>query len=98
MAKRKTKRAPKGTLTVRLSKDERIQVSTLPEASAAVLDYTAVNGLGASDWYDHRDVGLVTDAAGKPVARVSYNGRLWDPQDDTRELIFHRPQWPPRRE
>lgn len=55
-------------------------VDTLQEASAAVRRYLDTNDLGSGNWTG----GDVTDETGAVVARVSYNGRLWNPDGTAR--------------
>jgi hypothetical protein len=54
------------------------QVGSLDEASREMRDFIEENGLGAS--HLSRDCGIVRDDKGVFVAKVSYNGRVWDPQ------------------
>ena len=60
-----------------------VAVNSLKEASKAVRNYIdnpkRARPLGNSAWYrSNPNVGTVTDQSGKPVARVSYNGRVWE--------------------
>ena len=66
-------------LNVTIDKGELVMVETLEEASAAVREYLDSTGLGASEWKGGRVVDVDT---GKTVARISYNGRLWEPCGD----------------
>ena len=50
-------------------------VDTVKEAVAAWRAYRDLHDLGASDALG----ALVKDGAGKAIARISYNGRVWDP-------------------
>lgn len=52
-------------------------VNSLDEASQIVQAYIASKDLGGSEWYG-KDTGFVYDHTGAVVAKVSYNGRLWD--------------------
>jgi hypothetical protein len=49
-------------------------VSTWAEASRAARVYIEKYNLGAGNWPDIE----IATMAGEPVARVSYNGRVWD--------------------
>ena len=53
-----------------------VEVSTLREASNALRAWVNRNGLGGGNLA--RDCGEVRDA-GKVVACISYNGRVWQP-------------------
>lgn len=61
-------------------------VSTFAEASAYFR--SRIGARGASTMPD----GILTDAAGKPVARISYNGRVWPPEAWT---PGQQPLWSP---
>ncbi len=63
-----------------------IGVATLADASAAVRADIERRGIGASEWYGG-DAGRVHDTCGVLVARVSYNGRVWDPAAEGHEII-----------
>ncbi len=52
-----------------------LSVPSLDAASAAVRNYLDAFGLGGGNWIG----GLVIDANGIDVARISYNGRVFDP-------------------
>ncbi len=52
-------------------------VGSLREASRAATEFIARHSLGAGNWA----YGNVVDDRGRVVARVSYNGRVWDPKD-----------------
>lgn len=53
-------------------------VSSLEAASRFVLDTTESRDMGGTEWYNRGGgrAGLVVDR-GRPIARVSYNGRIW---------------------
>lgn len=53
------------------------RVTSLADASHVVQEYINERGWGASDWYPHANVGLVVQD-GRPIAHVSYNGRIWE--------------------
>jgi hypothetical protein len=78
---------PAGTLTVELAAvgnpdfgeparigvpRRRATVGSLQEASAVVRQYINQNGLGSGNW-----AGGTVRQGKRPVARVSYNGRVW---------------------
>lgn len=52
-----------------------VEVADFEEASQVCREYIDANGLGAGNWTG----GLVLGADGSPVAKVSYNGRVWPP-------------------
>jgi hypothetical protein len=52
-----------------------VEVDSLEEASAFAREWIEFHGLGGGNWTG----GLVTCPNGGPVARVSYNGRVWPP-------------------
>lgn len=52
---------------------ERKQVSSLAEAARACRRYIEENGLGGGNW-----AGGQVFASGEQIARISYNGRVWD--------------------
>jgi hypothetical protein len=54
-------------------------VSTADQASATFVCYRDQHGLGASDLADRCGNIYATD--GSLVARISYNGRVWTPDD-----------------
>jgi hypothetical protein len=58
------------------SPEEWRAVADLEEASRACRAYVEYLNLGGGNWSG----GLVVDAKGKAVARVSYNGRVWPPE------------------
>ena len=67
---------------VKLSTRELYEVQTLAEASHVCMAYIAANDYGSSDLC--RGFGVVK-LAGKPVARISYNGRIWN--NDGNEIL-----------
>lgn len=71
-------------LRVYLTGSKSVAVPDLAAASEACCDYRDKSGVGSSRWRG----GLVIDSTGTPVARVSYNGRVWDTSDWT---PTHRP-------
>jgi hypothetical protein len=54
-----------------------IEVADVKAASKVVLDDIDATGVGSSDWYAHGKAQGEVRVAGKAVARVSYNGRVW---------------------
>jgi len=57
-----------------------VRVKDFAEASAVCRRYIAENGLGGGNWTG----GEITDeATGKVIGRVSYNGRVWGPEEWT---------------
>lgn len=62
----------------------REKVSTLREASERVRAYIQKHALGASQWCG-TGAGMVL-ADGKPIARVSYNGRVWSADGKDTEI------------
>ena len=63
-------------------------VSSLKDASRFVRETTDSRGMGATEWYDRcaGRAGLVIDADGRPVAHVSYNGRIWAVDEKGQQL------------
>ena len=59
------------------SPTQRVKVKTFKEASQVCLKYIVDHNLGSGQWYAGVKAGMVYDRDGKPVARVSYNGRVW---------------------
>ena len=49
-------------------------VATLKDARSACMEFIATNDLGSGNWFG----GEIYDINGMQVARVSYNGRVWD--------------------
>lgn len=63
-----------------------VPVKSLAEASAVFCAWRDRNGLGAGNIA--REAGNVTQG-GKQIARVSYNGRVWEPGEwPTKEIIL----------
>jgi hypothetical protein len=54
-------------------------VASLADASATCRRYIEHHQLGGGNWTG----GLVLDGESRIVARVSYNGRVWSPDDET---------------
>ncbi len=71
-------------MKVALPYGQSVTVSSLAEASGVVREYT--RDIGYHDFYTSAEVGLVTDD-GQPVARVSYNGLVWDPADNKHQIL-----------
>lgn len=72
-------------LTPRFTK----RVATLQEASTALRRHVEHLGVGMSGC--RRGFGVVVDDGGKEVARVSYNGRVWEPGEwapDRKEILL----------
>ena len=62
---------------VSLTRKKAIEVESLPAASAAVRQFIELNDFGSSDFAG----GEVYDSSTNTlVAKVSYNGRIWDAQ------------------
>ncbi len=70
-------------LEVRVAPGVWVPVETLYEASLAVRQHIDGYGLGSSTWGQAE--APVRDGAGRIVALVSYNGRVWTPQRDWRQ-------------
>ena len=67
-------------------------VADLAAASRAVRSFISSHGLGASTWAGG-DV-RAGSSKGDPVARVSYNGRVWPPGRWTSKMVaLWEPQW-----
>jgi hypothetical protein len=62
--------------------DHWLDVASLQAASAACRAYLEQHGLGSGNWTG----GDVKNGAGEVVAKVSYNGRVWSP-DQKRDLL-----------
>ena len=62
-----------------------VEVASLAEASAKFVAWRDANGLGGGNIDGRHGCGEVRDGT-KVVARISYNGRAWEPGD-----------WPPRK-
>ena len=56
------------------TQDEIVTVNSLKEAREACHRYINKNRLGGGNWTG----GQVYDENEKPVARISYNGRIWE--------------------
>lgn len=67
-------------MTLKIGSRKPVQVATFAEASAHYEEIRDRSGLGAS----RLPFGDVLDEAGKPVAVVSYNGRVWATENDPR--------------
>jgi hypothetical protein len=65
-------------MTVRLMEGV-VEVSSVSEASRLVTEEIDEKGVGASAWYGP-GMGVVT-RDGEMVARISYNGRVWLPDN-----------------
>lgn len=63
-------------MLIMIHRNKRTPVKSLAEAAAIYSAARDKAGLGASKWMD----ATVTDDTGKPVARISYNGRIWPPE------------------
>jgi len=72
-------------LAVRIARATWVPVETLAEASRAVREHLDSNALGASQWGQLH--APVKDGAGKVIALVSYNGRVWTPARDWRQQV-----------
>lgn len=59
-------------------KRHRVPVKSLKEASAKVIDFTMSNEMGAGNWAGFGKL----YKNGKQIGRVSYNGRVWDMQEN----------------
>ena len=68
-------------IAVELRPGFKVPIRSADEASAVVRQYIERNNIGGSEFQG----GQVTDRQGKPVAKVSYNGRVWSP--DGKELL-----------
>jgi hypothetical protein len=54
-----------------------VEVESTQHASKMVQDDISATGVGSSDWYDYGKTQGEVREAGKTVARISYNGRIW---------------------
>lgn len=73
----------------RLIIDEPAQEHEVAHLAAAAVKYDELreaSGLGARDWSD----GRVLTMDNVILARISYNGRLWNPDDEREEMIVDR--------
>jgi hypothetical protein len=64
-----------------------VPVSSYAEASRICSDFIQKHGLGSGNWMG----GTITDARGKIVGKVSYNGRVWPPG---KWVPGMKPLWP----
>lgn len=55
-------------------KNKSIKVNSFKEASDVCKKFIDDNGLGSGNW----EGGQIFDDAGKQIAHVSYNGRVWE--------------------
>lgn len=69
--------APDDRATIRI-KAFRHEVDSFKDASRAVRHFIETNNLGSGNWTG----GRIFDDAGKVIGRVSYNGRVWDNDDN----------------
>jgi hypothetical protein len=67
-------------MKVYLTKKKAVSVATYAEASKAVRDYIDANDLGAGcgSGLAAFTGGKIVSELGGEIARVSYNGRVWD--------------------
>jgi hypothetical protein len=72
-------------LAVRIAPATWVPVETLAEASRAVREHLDSNALGASQWGQIH--APVKNEAGKVVAVISFNGRVWTPARDWRKQV-----------
>lgn len=64
-----------GAMYVTLTRRRAIEVRSLADASLEVRRFIDMNGFGSSDFFG----GEVYDfATNKLIAKISYNGRIWD--------------------
>ena len=65
-----------------------VECATIKEAAAECMKFIAANDMGSGNWSG----GKVTDATGKAVAQISYNGCIWDydayQKHDLKELCW----------
>jgi hypothetical protein len=66
-------------LSARGLKSQRVPVVTADQASAVWSRFRDANNLGGSDL--KRDSGHILSPDGSLIAKVSYNGRVWTPDD-----------------
>lgn len=76
------------SLVVKFGKGKKqfMPVASLLEASKVCREFIEANNFGCSNWYGTtgsggKDVGCIYDAEGNFVARVSYNGRIWQDEE-----------------
>ena len=73
-------------MNLTLDKDCTTEVTTLAEASKQVDAYLRRAGLGYTEWYGRMPRGAEVREGRKLVALVSYNGRVWNP-DNKSEIL-----------
>lgn len=56
---------------------EWVEAESVEQASALVRADIDATGVGSSDWYGYGKAQGEVRSAGKTVARISYNGRIW---------------------
>lgn len=71
---------PKGSLEI---PEQWVEVRSLAHASQVCRQYIESNGLGGGNWAG----GAITHDDGRPIASVSYNGRVWSAQTG-KEIIL----------
>ena len=54
-----------------------VEAESVEQASALVRADIDATGVGSSDWYGYGKTQGEVRSAGKTVARISYNGRIW---------------------
>ena len=54
-----------------------VEVESVEQASALVRADIDATGIGSSDWYGYGKTQGEVRVAGKKVAHISYNGRVW---------------------
>ena len=62
---------------VSLTRKKAVEVESLPAASAAVRQFIELNDFGASDFVGGE---IYDSSTNRFIAKVSYNGRIWNPQ------------------
>ena len=62
---------------VSLTRKKAVEVESLPAASAAVRQFIELNDFGSSDFLGGE---IYDSSTNKLIAKVSYNGRIWNPQ------------------
>lgn len=71
----------------------KMRCANLQDAVRVVRSYSSglgPNDMGSSEFYETKDVGLVT-VNGVPMARISYNGRIWHPFEAGCEISLSMP-------
>ena len=63
---------------VSLTRKKAVEVESLPAASAAVRQFIELNNFGSSDFVGGE---IYDSSTNKLIAKVSYNGRIWNLQD-----------------